>query len=154
MKKFIALMVLGSMLFVNLSFMGIPMTQACAQSYDDTSTILSSAASQFISVVASCMEEGKKKYKEPQDTGSKDCHDELVYYYKIMTDETGNSRNVYVGKMEIKFGNITTYPPGEFDFYQKMYYKENKSYAKIECNGEATSVHCSPRYLTCEEQHP
>lgn len=31
MKKFIALMVLGSMLFVNLSFMGIPMTQACAK---------------------------------------------------------------------------------------------------------------------------
>ena len=152
MKKTVLLLALGSLLFVNVSFVGMPVMQAQAQSTSGTS--ISSVISTIISFISDIFGGDDKKYKSPVRTGYKDCHDELVYYYKKVVKADGTIERQWVGEMEVKFGKVVKDPPTDYDTYDIKYYSENESKARIECDGEATSTYCTSRSLTCEEQNP
>lgn len=153
MKKVIILMVLGSLLFVNISLMGMPMQRASAQT--DWNTIIKT----IVTIISSFVSDGgedENGYKKEDYIGKKDCHDEILYYYKNELDTTNNTIiERYVGMKEIKLGKIICKPPKDtdFDFYKQVHYKRNSDYERIICNGEATTS-CSPRFSTCEEQNP
>lgn len=152
MKKTILLLALGSLLFANLSFVGMPVMQAQAQSTSGTS--ISSVISTIISIITDIFGGGDKKYKSPVRTGYKDCHNELVYYYKVVVNDDGTIDELPVGYKEVKFGEVVHKAPMTYDTYVLEYYSENESNAKIECIGESTSTYCTERSLTCAEQNP
>lgn len=151
MKKAITLMVLGSLLLVNISLMGMPMQRACAQT--DWNTIIKTIVT-IISSFGSDGGEDENGYKKENYIGKKDCHDEILHYYKNELDTTNNTiKERYVGMKEIKLGKVICKPPKDFDFYKTVHYKRNTDYERIICDGESTTF-CSPRFLTCEEQNP
>ncbi len=152
MKKTVLLLALGSLLFVNVSFVGMPVVQAQAQS--TSGTIISSVISTIISVISDIFGGDDKKYKSPEPDGSQDCHDELTYYYKLVRGEDETMEKLYVGFSQVKFGNMIQPPPTDYNISVRQYYRENNHAARIICSGEATATSCTPRSLTCEEQNP
>ena len=152
MKRFfISLVVVCTLMFNFSTFLrGTPLALVHAQN-----TIISTVTT-ITTIISSGGSSGNDelKNKSPEPLGTRDCHDELVYYYKYVVMEDGSTEKQDVGKKEIKFGNLVVEPPTDYDQTERVYFKQNINFSQIKCIGAPTTSSCTPRFLSCEEQNP
>lgn len=152
MKKTIVVLVVACTMLANFSagsLVSAPIIQAQAQDSSVIGSVVSTLISTFISIIG-----GGKNYKAEEEVGSRDCRDELVYYYRMVQNADGTYAKLYVGRKEVKNGRVLSDPPAYYDFAESQYYTPRTGKARVVCTGESTTTPCTPRALTCEEQNP
>ena len=151
MKRAILISFVTCLAFTNLSFMGMSMTQANAQS-SVISTIWSIITSIFSS--SSSDTSNNKPYKEAQEYGKQDCSDELIYYYNTYVKNDGTIGYTYVGFSKKRYGQVVQAPPTQYDVDRRQPggCVSREGYARIECDGAETTTPCTNRAVPCDEQ--